>query len=318
VRGLLFAAAERGVYVSYDDGESWQSLTLNLPRTSVRDLIVHADDLAIATHGRGFWILDDMTPLRRVKALAASPRTFLFPPRTTYRVRRDQNTDTPLPPEVPAARNPPDGAIVDYYLADDARGPVTLEIFGSGAGGMQTLVRRYSSDDTPSPYDEKAINVPMYWARPLRTLSAAKGAHRFVWDLRYPAPGAITRDFPISAIYRDTPLEPLGVLARPGSYIVKLTANGQTLTQPLTLKIDPRAAITPLGLQQQFALATRIATMMNATFEANRAKPSADLVALNADLATAYDVVEGADRAPTSQAVRAVATLEQRVRKLVP
>ena len=145
--------------------------------------------------------------------------------------------------------------------------------------------------------------------------------HRFVWDLRYPTPGAVQRDFPISAIAGDTPLEPLGVLAEPGAYVVTLTVGGTTYTHPLTLKMDPRATITPIGLAQQFTLATKIAGMMNTTFAAiARAEPAAsksDLIALNNDLATAYDVVEGADRAPTTQAATAVAHLEQRLNALL-
>ena len=334
-RGLLFAGTEREVYVSFNDGDNWQPLSLNLPRTSVRDLIVHGDDLAIATHGRGFWILDNMTPLRELAGevvQAFRPATAglkrrtttgrLYKPQTAYRLRRDNWTDTPLPPEFPAGTNPPDGAIIDYYL--DAAAPVTLEI--TTAAGL--LVRRYSSADPPEPLDEKSINVPTYWARPPRMLSAEKGMHRFVWDLRYRAPGAVQRDFPISAIPGDTPLEPLGVLAVPGTYIVTLTAAGSTFTRPLTLKMDPRAAITPLGLVQQFTLATRIAEMMNRSFAAISAAPAAspqsstpghndDLIVLNTDLATAYDVVEGADRAPTTQAAKAVAHLEQRLKALL-
>jgi photosystem II stability/assembly factor-like uncharacterized protein len=360
VKGLLFAGTERAVYVSFNDGDDWQPLSLNLPHTSVRDLIVKGDDLVVATHGRGFWILDNMTPLRestrasrsgspgRAALQPAGPAdvaqafrpAHLFKPQVAYRLRRNQNTDTPLPPEVPAGQNPPDGAIIDYYLNADARGPVTLEIFnrrslgGGGATGA-VLVRRYSSNDTPAPYNEKDYNVPMYWARQPRVLSAAKGMHRFVWDVRYPAPGAVERDFPISAIYQDTPLEPLGVFAVPGAYTVTLTVNGTTHTQPLTLKMDPRAKITPLGLTQQFRLATRIVEMMNRSFAAlSSARQSAEgataashqppdtshadaLKAINADLATAYDAVEGADRAPTTQAVKAVAALEQRLRKLI-
>jgi hypothetical protein len=162
-------------------------------------------------------------------------------------------------------------------------------------------------------------------------LSAAAGMHRFVWDLRYAAPGAVQRDFPISAVPGDTPIEPLGVLAVPGAYRVRLTAGGNTITQPLTLKMDPRATITPIGLTQQFTLATRIAAMMNRTFATLSARsaisapnpqsltpnPYSALVSLNNDLATAYDVVEGADRAPTTQAVSAVAHLEQRLNALL-
>src|SRR5262249_42959328 len=216
-RGLLFAGTERDVYVSFDDGDAWQPLTLNLPHTSVRDLIVHADDVAVATHGRGFWILDNITPLRQLsrsaEAFALRPaaaadrratagtersakalaerRVLLSRPAVAYRLRRNQTAATPMPPEVPAAQNPPDGAMIDYYLASDARGPVTLEIHRNAANGARQLVRRYSSADVPEPYDEKAFNVPMYWARPPRAVPASKGMHRFVWDLRYPRPGAV-------------------------------------------------------------------------------------------------------------------------------
>ncbi|HZR26988.1 MAG TPA: hypothetical protein VFA59_25555, partial [Vicinamibacterales bacterium] len=154
--------------------------------------------------------------------------------------------------------------------------------------------------------NEKDINVPMYWVRPPQTLAATKGMHRFVWDLRYPSPDAFEHDFPISAIYHDTPREPLGVIAPPGAYTVKLTAGGKTMSQPLTVRMDPRASVTPLGLQQQFTLATKIVEMMHRSFEAK-------LESLNGDLAAALDVIEGADRAPTTQAVKAVANLEKRL-----
>ena len=337
-KGLLFAGTERDVYVSFNDGDDWQPLTLNLPHTSVRDLIVHGDDLVVATHGRGFWILDNMTPLRQLAARTAdvaqaSRPAFLYRPQIAYRLRRNTNTDTPLPPETPASRNPPDGAILDYYLSADATGPVTLDILTpTGA-----LVRRYASNDAPARYNEKDYNVPMFWARQPQALSAAKGMHRFVWDLRYPAPGAVERDFPISAIPTDTPLEPLGVLAVPGAYRVRLTVNGATIAEPLTVKMDPRATITPLGLSQQFALATRIVEMMNRTFAeittsqapatspqpplASPQSPATshrdDLRALNIDLATAYDVIEGADRAPTVQAAQSVAHLRKRLDTLL-
>lgn len=316
IKGLLYAGTERDVYVSFDDGDSWQPLTLNLPHTSVRDLIVHGDDLAIATHGRGFWILDDIAPVRELAArkpctaAAGGPcdpvaqafsSTHLFRPAVAYRLRRNQNTDTPLPPEVPAGQNPPDGAMIDYYLEADAAGPVTLEILSG-----ERLVRRYSSEDRPEPVNEQEITVPIYWVRPPRALPRTKGLHRFVWDLRYPAPDAFQHDYPISAIYHDTPREPQGVLAVPGAYTVKLTVGGRTLTQPLTLKMDPRASISPIGLQQQFRLGTKIAQLMQRTFEAK-------LTDLNNDLATTLDVVQGADRAPTAQAVKAVVDLERKV-----
>jgi photosystem II stability/assembly factor-like uncharacterized protein len=304
VKGLLYAGTERDVYVSQDDGEHWQTLTLNLPHTSVRDLIVHGDDLAIATHGRGFWILDDIAPLRQIASSQLSAiSSQLFKPAVAYRLRRNQTTDTPLPPEVPAGQNPPDGAIIDYYLGADAPGPVTLEIFTAG----HQLVRRYASDDAPAPVNEKDLPVPMYWVRPARVLSATAGHHRWVWDLHYPAPNAFEHEYPISAIYRDTPRGPEGVLAPPGTYTVTLTIGGRSVSQSLTLRMDPRATITPLGCQQQFALGSKIIDLMNRSY-------AAKLTQLNGDLATALDVVQGADRAPTAQAVRAVADLERRLK----
>ena len=326
VKGLLYAGTERDVYVSSDDGDDWQPLTLNLPHSSVRDLIVHGDDLAVATHGRGFWILDNVTPLRQLArdarassaSLSGERSSFLFKPQTAYRLRRNQNTDTPLPPEFPAGRNPPNGAIIDYYLAAEAQ-HVTLEVFTSSG----TLVRRYSSDDKTEVVDEKELTVTTYWVRPPQTLSTARGMHRFVWDLRYPTPGSVQRDLPISAIYRDTPREPLGVLAVPGTYTVTLTIDGTSSSSPLMLKMDPRATITAAVLSQQFALATKIVDLMNRTFApltgSQPLDPAlrAELTAVNTDLATAYDAVESTDRAPTTQAARTVNELEQRVARLL-
>jgi photosystem II stability/assembly factor-like uncharacterized protein len=313
-KGLLYAGTERDAYVSFNDGDAWQPITLNLPHTSVRDLIVHGDDLVVATHGRGFWILDDVTPLRELsRDAAAGPR--LYAPQTAYRLRRDQNTDTPLPPEVPAGQNPPDGAILDYDLADSPRSPIALEI-RNAAGAV---VRRFASDDVPEPFDEQELNVPTYWIRQPQRLLISKGMHRFVWDLRYAPPGAVRHEYPISAIAGDTPREPLGVLVPAGTYSVTLTVDGETFTQALAVKMDPRITTTAAGLAQQFSLATRLATMMNESYAAwQHATGDArrDLATLNADLTTAYDVIEGADAAPTSQAATTVTALEQRWKKL--
>jgi len=330
VKGLLYAGTELDVYVSFDDGDAWQPLTLNLPHTSVRDLVVHGDDLAIATHGRGFWILDDITPLRQLASNSRIPTKFraqtesqvsnitsrLYAPATAYRLRRDEYTDTPLPPEFPAGQNPPDGAIIDYYLAAPPSAPVTLEI-RTAAG---TLVRRFASNDQPDPVDEQSVNVPTYWIRPPQRLPASKGMHRFVWDLRYAPPGAVQHEYPISAIFGDTPREPLGVLAVPGRYTVALTIDGHTVRQPLIVKMDPRVAATPLDLSQQFSLAAKLSEMMNRSYTAwQQASGDAKrpLATLNRDLATAYAVIESADAAPTAQAAKSVAALERRIAALV-
>jgi photosystem II stability/assembly factor-like uncharacterized protein len=263
-KGLLFAGTERAVYVSFNDGDSWQPLRLNMPATSIRDLVVHRDDIVVGTHGRSFWILDDITPLRQVDEKVAASDAFLFAPQTGYRVQRNANTDTPLPPEEPAGQNPPDGAIINYYLKTEAREPVVLEIFDRAG----KLVRRFRSDDKPEPLDEKELNVPTYWVRPPRVLPASAGMQRFVWDLHYPEPKSQRREYPISAIYRDTPRHPLGPAVLPGEYTVKLTANGKTLARALNVVIDPRVRVPRAGLEQQFALSAQAAEGMSQTFDA--------------------------------------------------
>lgn len=247
-QGLLFCGTETEVFVSFNDGEEWQPLRLNMPASSIRDLVIHNDDVVVGTHGRSFWILDDITPLRQIDEQVAAADAFLFRPQTAIRMRRDLNTDTPLPPEEPAGKNPPDGAIINYYLKAGATGPVTLEIFDSS----NKLVRRFASTDPPEQVNEKELNVPTYWIRPLQVLSAAAGMQRFVWDLHYPPPEGTQRSYPISAIYHDTPSEPLGPAAHPGAYTVKLTVNGRSYSQPLTVTMDPRVKTTLDELAQQF------------------------------------------------------------------
>ena len=171
-RGLLFAATERQVWVSLDDGDRWQSLRLNMPATSVRDLVIHEDDLVIGTHGRSFWILDNITPLRQLDQRVAGAPAHLFRPQLARRVRWNTYTDTPLPPEEPAGKNPPDGAILDYALAAAAAGPVTLEILDASG----KMIRRFSSADKPEPVDEKEMNVPTYWVRPARFSPARRAS----------------------------------------------------------------------------------------------------------------------------------------------
>jgi photosystem II stability/assembly factor-like uncharacterized protein len=263
-KGLLFAGSERAVYVSFDDGGHWQSLRLNMPASSVRDLVIHKDDIVVGTHGRSFWILDDITPLRQLSAEVASADAFLFQPETAYRVQRNVNTDTPLPPEEPAGQNPPDGAIINYYLKSDSPTPVTLEIFDRAG----KLVRRFSSDDKPEPVNEKEINVPLYWVRPPRVLSAKAGMQRFVWDLHYPEPKARNHEYPISANYMDTPRYPLGPSVMPGEYTVKLTAAGHTSARPLTVLLDPRVKTPRPGLEQQLRLSQQAAEGMAESFDA--------------------------------------------------
>ena len=264
-KGLLFAGTENSVYVSFNDGDSWQSLQLNLPHTSMRDLTIHGDDLIVGTHGRSFWILDDVTPLRQLTDKLAQEPAILYAPQVAMRWRWNRNPDTPLPPEVPAGKNPPDGAILDYYLAATSTGPVTLDILDAKG----ELVRRYSSADRPPSMEKLAAEypIPMYWVRPTQILSAEAGMHRFVWDLHYPVPKALEKEFPISAILHDTPLSPLGVRALPGSYTAKLTVDGKSYTQPLTLKMDPRIQTSPDDLRKQFDMETGSVEGMNESYE---------------------------------------------------
>jgi len=262
-KGLLFAGTELSVHVSFDDGDHWQPLQLNLPHTSMRDLTIHGDDLIVGTHGRSFWILDDIAPLRQVSSELATAPVHLYRPQLAYRVRWNRNTDTPLPPEVPSGKNPPDGAFVDYYLRSDAAAPVALEVFDARG----KLVRRFSSSDQPEPIDPE-LAVPTYWVRPAAILSGKAGMHRFVWDLRYPPPASIAHDYPISAVYQDTPREPRGPLAPPGRYAVKLTVGESAQTQPLEVKMDPRVKTTDADLAKQFEIASQIASEMDLDFAA--------------------------------------------------
>ncbi len=298
-RGLLFAGTERTVYVSYDDGNRWESLQRDLPSTSIRDLVVHQNDIVVGTHGRSFWILDDIAPLREAARMKTA---YLFKPIDAFRLRRNTWTDTPLPPEEPAGENPPDGAIIDYYLPTASQ--VSIAIYD--ASGM--LVRRYSSADVPVEVDPE-INVPTYWVRATRIPSGTAGMHRFVWDYRYADPQAASHDYPISAIEHDTPRIPQGVLALPGLYTVKLTVAGQTRTQTFRLHMDPRVQISPSALHAQFDLASRIVALMERTYA--HGKSNKHYAAINDRLASLLDVVEGADAAPTPQTAAAVNAVER-------
>ena len=265
-KSLLFAGTERSVYVSWDEGDHWQSLKQNLPATSIRDLVIHQDDIVVGTHGRSFWILDNITPLRRFwPGLPATP-AFLFNPQMAYRVRRNNNTDTPLPPEEPAGQNPPDSAMIDYWISPSIiDAPVTLDIFDHMGNH---LIRHFSSLDQPEPVNPKELNVPMYWVRSSRTLSAAPGMHRFIWDLTYPAPDVLEHEYPISAIYHDTPRYPLGATVVPGNYKLVLTAGRQTYSQLLSIRMDPRVKITSSDLDRHFDLDRKIADALHRDYEA--------------------------------------------------
>ena len=258
-KGLLFAGTENAVWVSFNDGEHWQSLQLNLPHTSMRDLWIHDGDLIVATHGRSFWILDDFAPLREASA-AGAKSVHLFAPAPAYRIQRDTYSDTPMPPDEPFAANRPDGAMIDYFLPAASSSPVSLEIVDA----QGKLVRRLSSDDKPEVSDEELQKqpIPLYWIRPFRKLSTDAGMHRWVWDLHYPSPTATRHSFPISAIPHDTPRSPLGPSVLPGNYTVRLTAEGKTFSAPLIVKMDPRLKISQEALEKKFQAETQLASIM--------------------------------------------------------
>ena len=265
-KGMLFAGTETEVWMSLDDGDHWQSLQYNLPHTSMRDLWIHDNDLIMATHGRSFWILDDISPLRQLDAVQVKTEPVLFKPGLAYRVRRDTYTDTPLPPDEPAGQNPPDGAVLDYSLPESTEGPVTLEILDAN----QKVVRRYASTDAVVPtMDElKKQLIPLYWIRMPKALPGSAGMHRWVWDLRYDTPTAMHYEYPISAVPHDTPREPEGVLALPGTYTVRLTADGKTFQAPLTVKMDPRVAATAADLESEFSVDIKLEEMLTTSAEA--------------------------------------------------
>jgi photosystem II stability/assembly factor-like uncharacterized protein len=246
--GLLYAGTEKRVYVSFDGGANWQSLQQNLPVTSMRDIDVHGDDLVLATFGRGFWILDDISALRQMDESAGQSAATLFKPAVAYRIRPGGFLSTPLPKDEPQASNPPYGALIDYYLKADVSTPVMLEIVN--AQGQS--VRRYSSADVPPTDNEATARTGPGWTPKTWPLSRQAGMHRFVWNLHYALPEALAGN----GMYRFTNGD--GLWALPGQYTVKLTVGGQTFSQPLQVKADPRVQISPTALQQQFDLGRRI------------------------------------------------------------
>ena len=264
-KGLLYAGTENGAYISFDDGDHWQSLQLNLTTVSVRDLKIQDNDLVAATYGRAFWILDDLSPLRQINAQISTTAAHLFQPEAAIRVRRDANQDTPFPPEMPAGENPPTGAVIDYFLKSAPTGDISLAIFDS----LGSMVRQFSSAPLAAS-TEPPPNVPDYWLERPGPLAKSAGMHRFVWDLRYPSPESLRHNYPISALYGATPAEPRGPLVVPGKYEVRLTVNGQTNAQPLEVRLDPRVSATQEDLQQEFQLARKAVTAISASYEGHQ------------------------------------------------
>jgi photosystem II stability/assembly factor-like uncharacterized protein len=240
-KGLLYAGTERGMFVSFDDGAQWQSLQQNLPMTSVRDIDVHGDDVVIATHGRGFWIMDDVTALRQMSTGAP----VLFKPADAIRIRSASFTGTPMPKDEPMAANPPDGAAIDYVLPSAVSGPVTLTVFDA----KNQKIKSYTSAEKAHVPDAATLPFAPEWAPPHPILPATPGMHRFMWDLHYP-----------SGEESDNPFRASGVWAPPGNYWIALSVNGQTLRQPLTVKPDPRVKMAPAALLREFQLAMQVQT----------------------------------------------------------
>ncbi|WP_159017434.1 WD40/YVTN/BNR-like repeat-containing protein [Cognatiluteimonas profundi] len=264
-RGLLYAGTDRGVWVSFDDGDHWQSLQRNLPSSIVTDLLVHGDDLVVATQGRSIWLMDSLAPLRQLDGAVVREPVHLFRPDAAVRLRGNQNRDTPLPREEPAGRNPPDGAAIDYWLASDAKGPVTLRILD--AAGNQ--VQQFSSDDaTPALPAERYFEER--WLGTPQRLAGSAGAHRFFWNLRMPRPRADAYGYSIAAIDGDeATLLPEGMLVAPGRYTLVLKANGHEQRTSLDVVADPRVPVDPAAVTQALALSADIAAAMAREAAAN-------------------------------------------------
>ena len=261
-KGLLFAGTELGVYVSFNDGDWWQPLQLNLPVTPIRDLLVHGNDLVVATHGRSFWILDNISPLREMNGETVAAGVHLFKPAPAIRVRKNAGHDTPLQPETPAGKNPPSGAIIDYSLGS-VPSQVTLEIVDNTG----KVVRKYSSSDQQRKLDETQP-FPTYWLNPPAPLSKNFGLNRFVWDLRYERPRALRYGYSIAAAFgEDAIMVPEGPLVSPGVYQVRLSVDGRSYTSSVEVKMDPRVRVSPLALSQQLGLETQIIDGMNESFD---------------------------------------------------
>jgi photosystem II stability/assembly factor-like uncharacterized protein len=263
--GLLYAGTDYGVQVSFDDGAHWQSLQQNLPPAWYNDLLVHGDDLIAATQGRAIWVLDDLSRLRQLAA-GDQGATRLFQPATALRWRSNQNKDTPPPPETPLGTNPPEGAIIDYAIAAGTQGEVVLEIRDQD----NRLVRRYSSNDQP-----EKLAVERYfaadWLAPARLLSASPGAHRFVWDLRYPRPRAASYKFSISTSRAaGTPIEPRGPLVLPGRYQLALIAGGERHEATLDVAMDPRTEASTADLQAALEFARQYGAELDGIWRSHR------------------------------------------------
>jgi photosystem II stability/assembly factor-like uncharacterized protein len=299
-RGLLFAGSERAVFVSFDDGEQWQSLRLNMPATSVRDLAVKEDDLIAATGGRGLWVLDDIAPLRQITPDVARAPVYLFQPGTAWRVRWNRHADPPVAPEEPSAPNPPDGVTINYLLGAEAAGSMALEIADSITG---EIVRRYTSDDADA-------------ARQSEKLAATPGLHRVVWDARHPPPAPLRSVRPDASAPTGAARSPQGMWVQPGMYQVRLIVGGRLYRQAVSVRMDPRVKTPMADLAAQHTLSKRLDDLLRRTAAAwadvdrqsrgsagDTGRLRAARLALqdsHAALLASFTAVQGADARPTA------------------
>ncbi len=338
-KGLLYAGTETGVYVSFDNGNNWQPLQFNLPVSSVRDLAIHDNDLIAATHGRAFWILDDLTPLQQIDKDVLNSEAHLFTPERAIRIRRSENSDTPLPPEIPHGTNPPSGAILDYYLRSTPGEPVTLEIFDNAGN----LVRKYSSADSQN-IDTQKVPIADYWLPKFEELKTSAGLHRFVWDLHYMPPPVSHYGYSMHVANIQSVREPEGPLVLPGKYEVKLTVDGHSYSSPLEVEMDPRVKISDTVLRNQLSLAMHVwnsisdvhslsAILDELKSQSDKLQQETKLDAQTRAQVTAFKTkiisikdsldggglsglegdVMGADREPTAQVIEAYETLKTKI-----
>ena len=261
--GLLFAGTESGMFVSFDDGDHWQPLMQGLPNTSYRDIAIKGNDLIVATYGRGLWVLDDISMLRQLTPAVASEPVHLFTPGDAVRVRRNVNANTPFPKEVPHALNPAPGVIVDFTLASAPRGEVTLDVLDASA----SVVRHLSSAPAKPVADAARPTLPNFWEAPPLALPAKAGANRVSWDLRYDAPPVFAHTYELNANPGLTPPSPEGPLVVPGTYTLRLTVDGRSYTQSVTVRPDPRSTATAAGLAAQHALQRKIVRGMQVAWD---------------------------------------------------
>jgi hypothetical protein len=312
--GLLFAGTESGMYVSFDDGDHWQSLMLNLPNTSYRDIVVKDNDLVVGTYGRGIFILDDMSPLRQVTAALASEPAHLFKPGDAIRVRRDVNGDTPLQAEMPHAENPPPGAIIYYSLAAKPAGDIALDILDAAGN----TVRHMSSAPIP-PLADPPAPVATWWLEVPQSLPTATGLNRVNWNIRYDNPPAFNHNYAqvMSAIPHETPYSPEGPLALPGVYTVRLTVGGKSYSRTVTVRNDPRSPATAADLQAQHALQMhlyegakaswdgwhQVAAVRDAVAQVMKDNPPAEVASAGTKLDSTLALVQG-DATPMANFAR--------------